>query len=77
MAKIKRKNVDLRRHALAVSCGLGRNHVSVMLAAAAILLLFGSFLVLRAVIEADTHDLRTTALPAEQPGATREHRRAA
>jgi hypothetical protein len=55
----------------------GGTTVTVMLAVAAILLSFGSFLVLRAVIQADGPDLRETPLPVEQPDAMREHRQAA
>ncbi len=51
--------------------------MSVMLAVAAILLCFGSFLVLRALIQADAPDLLEAPLPAEQRDAMREQRRAA
>jgi hypothetical protein len=62
---------------LAYRAASGGNTVTVMLAVAAILLCFGSVLVLRALIEADGPDLREAPLPAEQPDAMREHRRAA
>jgi len=51
--------------------------VTLLLTAAALLLLFGSSLVIRAVIQADADEARLTPLPLTQPSDARQHRRAA
>lgn len=51
--------------------------MTVLLAAAALLLLLGSSLIIHAVIKADAEEPHADALPAAQPSAGREERRAA
>lgn len=51
--------------------------MTLLLTAAALLLLLGSSLVIRAVIQADADEARPKPLPLTQPSGARQQRRAA
>ena len=51
--------------------------MTLLLTGAALLLLFGSYLVVRVLIDADAAEPAPRALPMAQPSDVRQHRRAA
>jgi hypothetical protein len=76
MSEHKAKEADLGRTPRRLRC-VREDIVTLLLTGAALLLLFGSYLVVRVLIDADAAEPAPRALPMAQRNDARQHRRAA